>query len=396
MESIHLALHFGHTSHVGRVREVNEDSYLILVPPKVTAPVDTLMLIADGVGGAEAGEVASGILVQSFWHWFEQNDYLQLVHYSPNHTDYFIAALKELLESCNEQLLRVSNSDRKLANMGSTCTVAVVSKKRLYLGHVGDTRAYMLRNEHLQRLTTDHTWVADEVAAGRLTPAQAQTHPKRNLINRVMGTSPMLRVDRNAFDLLPDDTLIFTSDGLTGLVSDSEIERAFTDNHHPGGLQMACDNLVAAANHRGGADNITVLAANLKNGSGIDGISDGIAVSSVYLGQTANNKLPTSKPTNSKLAKRSLPNSVNTLVEWSSPPEKSGKTNRRWKFGILALLVMLISIALALAVALLITDETAITLSHQYTLETWQTAALLTGVAVWTGFALGVLVKSNY
>ena len=394
MESTHLALHFGHASHVGRVREINEDSYLILAPPKVTVPVDALMLVADGVGGAEAGEVASGILVQSFWQWFEQNNYLQLVHYSPDHADYFIAALKELLESCNEHLLRVSNSDRKLANMGSTCTVAVVSKGRLFLGHVGDTRAYMLRNKHIQLLTADHTWVADEVAAGRLTPAQAQNHPKRNLINRVMGTSPMLRVDRNAFDLLPGDTLIFTSDGLTGLVSDLEIERAFTSDDLPG-LQAACDTLVAAANHRGGADNITVLAASLQNGTGISGISGGIAVSSAYLGKVAK-KGPAVNPVHlEQPAESGQGNSVNTLVEWSSPVEKPHKTRRRWKLGILVLLVMLISVALALATAYLLINKTTINLSRQFTLAAWQLTALITGFAVWIGFTLGVLAERN-
>jgi len=395
MESTQLALQFGHTSHVGRVREINEDSYLILAPPKVTLPVDALILVADGVGGAEAGEVASGILVQSFWQWFEQNSYLQLVHYSPDHADYFIAALKELLESCNEQLLRVSNSDRKLANMGSTCTVGVVSKGRLFLGHVGDTRAYMLRNNHIQLLTADHTWVADEVAAGRLTPAQAQNHPKRNLINRVIGTSPMLRVDRKAFDLLPGDTVIFTSDGLTGLVTDLEIERAFTGENHPG-LQAACDSLVATANHRGGADNITVLAASLQNGTGIKGITGGIAVSSVYLNQPvasaqALNSVSGEQPSNSDGQGDSVP----TLVEWSSPVEKPRKAHRRWEYGVLLLIVVLISVVLALAAALLLMNEKAINLGNQFTLAPWHLAGCFTGIAVWIGIALGVLAERN-
>lgn len=273
----------GHTSHTGLVREINEDSYLVLAPPAVSPPVDGLLLVADGVGGTNAGEVASGVLVESFQKWFRDNSYIEQVHYNPSHPDYFIAALKDLLEQVNERLYRMAATRPEWSSMGTTATAALLSNGRLYLGHVGDTRVYLMRGGVLQQLTTDHSWVADEVAAGRLTEAQALEHPRRNVINRVLGTSPLLRVDRNAYDVEPGDVFVLTTDGLTGLVNDGEIRAILLGAR---GLQEACHQLVNLANQRGGHDNVTVIIAQVMAGEGkARGIGpDGVAIQSVYLG----------------------------------------------------------------------------------------------------------------
>lgn len=245
------ALAVGHASHTGKVRETNEDSYLVLAMPAIAAPVEALFLVADGVGGANAGEVASGMLVEMFWQWFTTGSYVDLVHYNSAHPDYYIAVLKELLEKCNERLHQTSYSDARLEKMGTTATIGLLTAdNRLFVGHVGDTRAYRLRQGQLERLTADHSWVADEVAAGRLTEAQAQTHPKRNIVLRVLGNSLLLRVDRNVHEVQPGDLLLLASDGLTGLVTDREITQMASHYPHP---QQACEALISLANQRGGA-----------------------------------------------------------------------------------------------------------------------------------------------
>ena len=253
-----MSLSVAHAAHVGLERETNEDSYLVLVPPGVRPPVDGLLLVADGVGGTNAGEVASGVLVESFLAWFNGHTYGGAVHYNPAHADYFVAGLKDLLENANETLYQLAGTRSEWAKMGTTATVALFSNDRLFLGHVGDTRAYLLRDGALSQLTADHSWVAEEVAAGRMTPAEAQNPPRRNVISRVLGNGLLLRVDRQAIDLKPQDVVILTSDGLTGLVGDAEIQAAALGSRS---LQEACDRLIATANSRGGHDNSTVLAA---------------------------------------------------------------------------------------------------------------------------------------
>ena len=274
----------GHSSDTGRVREINEDSYLVLTPPSTTPEINGLLLVADGVGGANAGEVASGVLVESFWRWFANNNYGEFVHYNPAHEDYYIAVLKDLLEFANEHLHKLASTDSRLSDMGTTGTLGILTRGRLYVGHVGDTRAYLLNQGTLHRLTTDHSWVNDEVAAGRMSSEQARDHPKRHVVSRVLGASTLLRVDRQAFPLQNDDMLIYTSDGLTGLVSDPEIKKIALANRDP---QQACNQLIELANQRGGHDNITVLIAQLKSNQNGSNLATGAVVNSHYLGQMA-------------------------------------------------------------------------------------------------------------
>lgn len=281
-----ISLQLGHATNVGLERATNEDSYLVLTPPGVSPPVDGLLLVADGVGGTNAGEVASGMLVDAFRGWFVDNTYGQQVHYNPANPDYFIAALKDLLENANERLYHMAGTRPEWGSMGTTATVALFSGRRVYVGHVGDTRAYLLRGGALQHLTVDHSWVAEEVAAGRMTEAEAQNHPRRNVISRVLGNHLLLRVDRNAYDVLPNDIFILTSDGLTGLVGDEELRATVLGARS---LPEACGQLIALANRAGGHDNITVLIARvLPDGQRADGAGPGgVAVQSVYLGQGA-------------------------------------------------------------------------------------------------------------
>ncbi len=259
-------LRVGHATHRGMVREVNEDGYLVLTPPAVAAGLTGLLAVADGMGGHQAGDKASGEVIRILHDLFSSSSYQeQMVGYSRDREDYYILVLKEVLEQINDRLYNLATSHPELQGMGTTGSVALLVDHRLYLGHVGDSRIYLLRGGHLQQLTHDHSWVAEQVDMGVLTPEQAAVHPKRNLLTRCLGHSPVLRVERTALELQPGDLLLLCSDGLHGIVRDAEIAQVLMTAP---GLQTACDYLVEMANQRGGPDNITVIVAQVVAGEG--------------------------------------------------------------------------------------------------------------------------------
>ena len=240
------------------MRERNEDSYLALTAPALTPEIDTLLVVADGMGGHQAGEVASAYLVEQLDRLFSSSAYQQEVHYSPEHADYYAAVLKEVLEQINEGLYTLASSQQGLRGMGTTATIALVTGHRFFLGHVGDSRVYLLRDEALRLLTEDHSWVVEQVRAGKMSPAEAAAHPRKNVLTRSLGNSLVVRVDRALHELRPGDQLILCTDGLTNYTNDAELQQAAVAHADP---QAACDWLVNLANQRGGGDNITVLIA---------------------------------------------------------------------------------------------------------------------------------------
>lgn len=277
-------LYVGHCGDPGRQRELNEDSYLILTAPAVAPEIDALLAVADGMGGHQAGDVASRTLVEMLDDLFTSSAYQQHVAYSPQHPDYYVVVLKEVLEQANEQIYNLSASRPDLSGMGTTATVVLLAGWRLFWGHVGDSRAYLLRDGSLQRLTHDHTWVAEQVGAGQMTLEEAVQHPRRNVLTQSLGNSLLVRVERGVQPAQPDDVLLLCSDGLSGVVSDAEIQEVLTSNANP---QAACDRLVALANQRGGPDNITVLAALLTAGGFGNNIAGGRVLGPVQHGAAA-------------------------------------------------------------------------------------------------------------
>lgn len=255
-----MGLFIGCASHPGRDRELNEDAYLALAPPAIAQGIDALFLVADGMGGHQAGEVASGELIQTMNQWFSSSAYQRWVDYSPQREDYYAVVLKEVLERINERIYNMAASRQDLGGMGTTATVALLANGRLFIGHVGDSRCYLLREGYLQQLTQDHSWVAEQVQAGALTPEEAAVHPQRNVITRSLGNRLDVRVDRAIYDLQLGDILVLCTDGLTNVVSEAEIQRAVLANRDS---QAVCESLIRLANERGGPDNITVLIARL-------------------------------------------------------------------------------------------------------------------------------------
>ena len=247
MANLQLSL----ATDVGRKRQANEDAVVALMPPDAPGSVDAVFAVADGMGGHEAGEVASAIAVQTLVDKFGPGSPFHAGGAAPGADD-----LRQAVEQANATIVSEAQGDKK--GMGTTVTAGIMEGSRLHIAHVGDSRAYMLRGGRLYMLTQDHSWVAEQVRAGALKPEEAATHPRRNLLTRALGASGQVEVDAQTIPLEQDDLILLCSDGLHGVVSDQKLREELLKTPD---LQAVCDHLVAEANRAGGPDNITVLVA---------------------------------------------------------------------------------------------------------------------------------------
>jgi PPM family protein phosphatase len=223
------------STDAGRKRRRNEDAF-VRDPP--------LFAVADGMGGAQAGEVASRLAAAAFreFHGADELD--------PEER------LVAIIQEANRRILERARSDAEASGMGTTITAALVSGSGVAVGHVGDSRAYRLREGRLEQLTEDHSLVADLVRSGRLTPEEADTHPQRSVITRALGTDREVDVDTFTVEAAPGDVFLLCSDGLTTMVDDEEVSQTVASADT---LDQAAKGLVKAANRAGGEDNITVV-----------------------------------------------------------------------------------------------------------------------------------------
>jgi serine/threonine protein phosphatase PrpC len=229
--------HF-HASDLGRQRQGNEDSYFVRAP---------LFVVADGMGGAQAGEVASEMAVESFGAGLPGG--------SP------AEALVKVIEDANRRIHERSRAEAQRAGMGTTVTAAYVGDGEVTIAHVGDSRAYLLRDGELVRLTRDHSLVGELVARGKLTEEQAETHPQRSVITRALGPEPDVQVDVQSYQARGGDVFMVCSDGLTSMVPEARVKPILEG---AGSLEAAGRELIAAANEAGGRDNITVILFRLE------------------------------------------------------------------------------------------------------------------------------------
>src|SRR4051794_38605514 len=213
----------------GRRRRRNEDAY-VCEPP--------LFAVADGMGGAQAGEIASRLGATA-------------LRGGP------AGDVVELIQEANRKIYERSHEDETVSGMGTTMTVALVEDGQVRIGHVGDSRAYLIRDGKLEQLTEDHSLVAELVRSGKLSPEEAEVHPQRSVITRALGTDPDVDVDTFSVPAHPGDVFMLCSDGLTSMVSDDEI-LALVETHRSD-LEKAAKALVDAANRGGGEDNITIV-----------------------------------------------------------------------------------------------------------------------------------------
>ena len=247
MANLQLSL----ATDVGQKRQANEDAVVALMPPDAPGSVDAVFAVADGMGGHEAGEVASAIAVQTLVDKFGPGSPFHGGGAAPGADD-----LRQAVEQANAKIVSEAQGDKK--GMGTTVTAGIMEGSRLHIAHVGDSRAYMLRGGRLYMLTQDHSWVAEQVRAGALKPEEAATHPRRNLLTRALGASGQVEVDAQTIALEQDDVILLCSDGLHGVVPDQKLREELLNTRD---LQAVCDHLVAEANRAGGPDNITVLVA---------------------------------------------------------------------------------------------------------------------------------------
>jgi serine/threonine protein phosphatase PrpC len=222
----------------GRQRHANEDSYFARAP---------LFAVADGMGGAQAGEVASRIAAGAFEHG--------AVGEGPAE-----GRLEEIAQEANREIHKLAQEDSSRAGMGTTLTAVMLHDDEVALGHVGDSRAYVLRDGELKRLTKDHSLVEELRRQGRLTEEQAEEHPQRSIITRALGPEPKVNVDTMTVPARDGDVFLLCSDGLTTMVGDEEIREILVGARS---LRSAVNRLVEAANRGGGRDNITAVAFRL-------------------------------------------------------------------------------------------------------------------------------------
>jgi serine/threonine protein phosphatase PrpC len=231
---LRIAEHF-HDSDLGRQRQGNEDNYYVRAP---------LFVVADGMGGAQAGEVASEIAVRQFEGGLPDGE-------DPGE------ALAALIRAANARIHEQARSDAQHAGMGTTTTAAYLTGDTVVVAHVGDSRCYLLRDGDLIRLTRDHSLVGELVARGKLTEEQAESHPQRSVITRALGPEASVEVDVEAFPARAGDVFLLCSDGLTSMVHEPQLKPLLADRNRP--LAQTGRMLIAAANEAGGRDNITVI-----------------------------------------------------------------------------------------------------------------------------------------
>src|SRR5262245_53504114 len=220
-------------SHPGRRRRRNEDAW-VCHPP--------LFAVADGMGGARGGEIASRVAATALGENVDGSGEARVV---------------ALIQEANRQVYERAREDSDASGMGTTITVALSENGIVSIGHVGDSRAYLIRDRKVDQLTEDHSLVAELVRSGRLSPEEAEAHPQRSVITRALGTDPDVDVDTFSVEARPGDLLLICSDGLTTMVDDTEILDVVEQGRSD--LDEAAKELIGAANRSGGEDNITVV-----------------------------------------------------------------------------------------------------------------------------------------
>jgi len=231
-------------SDIGLVRKTNEDSY-ICEPPH-------LFVVADGMGGHVAGEIASALATTTVSRYIMENDG------ASNYEE----LLKLAIMQANTSIYQLSQSKEEFNGMGTTITAVYVDGGTVYWGHVGDSRIYLLRNGEFSQITNDHSLVWELVQSGNITRAEAQIHPQRNMLTRAAGTSCLIKIDTGVILWESGDILLMCTDGLTNMVSEQDIYNLIKDRQ--GNLESIVNQLVVQAKHTGGFDNITTIL--LKNG----------------------------------------------------------------------------------------------------------------------------------
>ena len=232
-------------SDVGKVREMNQDSYYI---SDLQSPVK-LYLLADGMGGYKGGEIASSLAITCARNYIENN-----FKEASKDRESLIQLVASSMEYANMVVYEKSKENKELEGMGTTLEVCLIYNNKVYIGHVGDSRIYRIRKEFIRKLTQDHSYVQKLVRDGTITKEEEENHPKKNMLMKALGCNAFVEPDVSVKGFLKDDILIMTSDGLTNMVKQEDIFSIAKGN-----IEKAPIKLVNLANENGGLDNITVV-----------------------------------------------------------------------------------------------------------------------------------------
>lgn len=241
-------MQFFSISDRGKLRSNNEDCCMAK-----TIGNYTLLILADGMGGHNGGEIASRKAIEEISALIEERLTQRML------PGQIMLLLSEALESANGKIIELTQSDSSLTGMGTTCDVCLISKNTAYIAHIGDSRVYKIsQNKLITRLTKDHSLVEYMLDAGTITPEEAVHHPQKNIILRALGTSQKIDVDISHEKISSGDVLLLCSDGLTNMLDEQTIAQTVSKEKEP---DKIAGKLVQLANDAGGADNITVIIA---------------------------------------------------------------------------------------------------------------------------------------
>ncbi len=249
-----MIYHFFSHTDPGLARDNNEDSVAFDAPTQ-------LAVLADGMGGYNAGEVASGMATAFIRS--EMSRWLDQAGKTANARE-VRRALEICVDNANRSIFNAANSNPQYAGMGTTLVMGVYHDSRLMLGHIGDSRCYRLRDDELTQITKDHSLLQEQMDAGLITPEQAATSLNKNLVTRALGVEDTVLLEVNEHRVEPDDIYVMCSDGLSDMVSDEGIAHLLKAQ---GTLENKAQSLIAAANEAGGRDNISVLIIQAQEGA---------------------------------------------------------------------------------------------------------------------------------
>lgn len=230
---------------IGKARELNQDYYYI------SSPNDDIQLyiLADGMGGYKGGEIASSLAVESAKKYIQDN-----FKNIAKQRDEILKLIKDAFMYANMVVYEKSKELKELEGMGTTLEICLIYNNKAYIGHIGDSRIYRIRNNLMRKLTKDHSYVQQLVEDGKITREEASTHPKKNMLTKALGCTAYIEPDIRARNLEKNDIIIICSDGLTNMVSEEQICKIVQDSP-----ENAAYELIKEANRLGGYDNITVI-----------------------------------------------------------------------------------------------------------------------------------------
>lgn len=236
---------FGVVSDIGMVRETNQDSHF--TPEDESMP---LFMVADGMGGHNAGEVASGKAIEKVEEWMKEN-IKELTNIKKIEN-----SVAKSIEYANKHIFDYSKTSNIFKGMGTTLTMGYIFNNKIIIGHVGDSRAYLIKNFDIVQITQDHSLVQQLIKEGKISQKEAKSHPQRNIITRAVGIASEIKIDVFTIDVNQGNIVVLCSDGLSNMISEKELAIIFSEEKD---VQRACKIVVEKAKFKGGNDNITVL-----------------------------------------------------------------------------------------------------------------------------------------